>query len=66
MKGPDISEETDGAKNAIEALGGYIADTVEYVIPHTDVRRGIIVIGKAAETPARYPRRFAKIRRDPL
>ncbi|MDR1217535.1 MAG: 16S rRNA (guanine(527)-N(7))-methyltransferase RsmG [Oscillospiraceae bacterium] len=66
MKGADISDEIDGAKNAIEALGGQLAETVEYVIPHTDIRRSIVVIRKAAATPARYPRRFAKIQREPL
>ncbi|MDR1298762.1 MAG: 16S rRNA (guanine(527)-N(7))-methyltransferase RsmG [Oscillospiraceae bacterium] len=66
MKGADISDETGGAKNAIESLGGQIDETAEYVIPSTDIRRTLVVIRKIVATPAQYPRRFAKILRDPL
>lgn len=66
MKSLDSDEEISEAEIAIEALGGSIADVFEYQIPETDVIRRAVVIAKEEPTPARYPRRFAKIQASPL
>jgi 16S rRNA (guanine527-N7)-methyltransferase len=66
MKGPDCAEELREAENAIALLGGTVAETHGYVIPGTDVRHSVVVIRKTGETPLKYPRRFAKIQKQPL
>ena len=51
---------------AIRLLGGSVEDTVDYTIPHTDVTHRVLVIRKVSPTPAKYPRRFAQIKKQPL
>lgn len=66
MKSTDCEEELNAAKGAIRALGGRTERVVDYPIPATDVIHRIIVIRKLSPTPARYPRRFAQIKKQPL
>ena len=66
MKSTDCEEELNAAKGAIRALGGRTERVVDYPIPATDVVHRIIVIRKLSPTPARYPRRFAQIKKQPL
>ena len=66
MKGPDCDGELDRARPAIRTLGGGTADCRDYAIPHTDVTHRVILIKKIASTPSQYPRRWAKIQKDPL
>ena len=66
MKSTDCEEELNAAKGAIRALGGRTERVVDYPIPPTDVVHRIIVIRKLSPTPARYPRRFAQIKKQPL
>jgi len=39
---------------------------VDYAIPGTDVQHRLIFIKKIKETPKKYPRAFAKIKKNPL
>ena len=39
---------------------------VDYTIPTTDVVHRLVVIRKLSPTPAKYPRRFAQIKKQPL
>ena len=66
MKAVDSEEEANAAKNAIKTLGGQIEKVVDYAIPGTDVQHRLIFIKKIKETPKKYPRAFAKIKKNPL
>jgi len=66
MKGIDSSVELDEARGAIVTLGAQFLECSNYTIPGTDISRSAVVIRKTAETPGKYPRRFAKIQKEPL
>ena len=66
MKGPDCAEELAEAENAIRLLGGEVERIVPCVIPGIDTHHCIAVIRKVAPSPGKYPRRFAKIQKEPL
>ena len=66
MKSVESSEELEAAKRAIQTLGGRVERTADYQIPGTDVTHRVIFIKKIAETPKKYPRPFAKIKKNPL
>lgn len=66
MKSVDSDQELRAASHALEVLGGVVEKTVDYVIPGTDVRHRLIFIKKVRETPQKYPRAFAKIKKNPL
>jgi len=66
MKGVDSAYETARARCAIETLGAVLQESHDYTIPGTDIVHRALVIRKAEETPAKYPRRFARIKTCPL
>lgn len=66
MKSTECEEELAEAKNAIKLLGGKTERVVDYAIPTTDVVHRLVVIRKLSPTPAKYPRRFAQIKKQPL
>ncbi len=66
MKSVSSDEEIQGARGAIGQLGGRIADIRDYTVPETQVRHRLVVIEKIKDTPAIYPRSFARIKKAPL
>ena len=66
MKSTDTEEEIASAKNAIRTLGGKIVSVKDYTIPTSTVTHRVVVIEKVSSTPAKYPRAFAKIKKQPL
>ena len=64
MKGQRLDEELDEADGAIEILGGRLLTVREF--PIGDAVHRVAVIEKAAPTPPRYPRRYSKIKAEPL
>lgn len=66
MKGPDHAQELCEAERAISLLGGKTEKDVDYRIPGTDVVHSAILIRKIADTPKKYPRRWAQIKKQPL
>ena len=66
MKGPGAAEELAEASAAIEKLGGGAAEILPYEIPGAEQARCVVRIRKLAPTPAQYPRRWAKIQKQPL
>ena len=66
MKAVDSEEEINSAKHAISLLGGKIREVKDYPIPGTDVTHRLVVVEKIATYPAKYPRAFAKIKKNPL
>ena len=66
MKAEDCREEVDSAARCVSMLGGRLLPLYTYTIPGTDLVRRVVRIEKIAPTPAKYPRRFAKIQKAPL
>lgn len=66
MKGVDSDEELHASERAIRTLGARLGETFDYKIPGTDVVHRIVSVEKTAPTPKGYPRRFAKIQKEPL
>ena len=64
MKGSAAREELEEAKSAIGKLGLKVEAVREF--PVEDAMHAVIVLRKVAPTPAKYPRRFAKIKQSPL
>ena len=66
MKAVDSDQELADAKHAIEVLGGQVEKIETYAIPGTDVSHRLIFTKKIKETGKKYPRAFAKIKKNPL
>ena len=64
MKGTAAREELEEAKNAISKLGLKLEKVAEFPVDGT--AHTVIVLKKVAPTPPRYPRRYAKIKQEPL
>ena len=64
MKGAAAREELEEAKSAISKLGLKIEAVREFPVDGT--AHAVIVLRKVSPTPAKYPRRFAKIKQNPL
>ena len=64
MKGTAAKEELSEAKNAIAKLGLKLEGVREF--PVDDTAHTVIVLKKLSPTPAKYPRRYAKIKQMPL
>ena len=64
MKGPAAADELAEAEKAIRILGGRLREIAEY--PLGDAVHRVVVIDKVQKTPAKYPRRYAKIKQQPL
>ena len=66
MKGPGAQEELKEAEKAVRTLGGELARVEEYAIPGAGVTHTAVLIRKLRDTPARYPRRWAQMKKQPL
>ncbi|MGM9612537.1 MAG: 16S rRNA (guanine(527)-N(7))-methyltransferase RsmG [Butyricicoccus sp.] len=66
MKAHDCAEEVQKAAKAVEILGGDPARVEQYEVPVSGIPRAVVCIRKSRVTPAKYPRRFAKISAAPL
>ena len=64
MKGAAGREELDEAKNAIRQLGLKVEKVKTFPMDGTE--HMVILLRKVAPTPARFPRRYAKIKQSPL
>lgn len=64
MKGKQYDPETERFASAADTLGCVYEKPISYMI--CGEQKYLIRIRKCAETPDQYPRRFAKIKRDPL
>lgn len=64
MKGAAAQEELEEAKNAIRQLGLKLEKVHKFPIDGAD--HCVLVLRKIAPTPARFPRRYAKIKQIPL
>jgi 16S rRNA (guanine527-N7)-methyltransferase len=64
MKGSAAREELEEAKNAIRKLGLKLEAVKDFDID--GATHSVIVLRKISPTPSQYPRRFAKIKQQPL
>lgn len=64
MKGADAAAELSEAGRAIRLLGGKVEKVYEY--PVAGAVHRAVVIRKTGPTPPQYPRRFSKIKQQPL
>lgn len=66
MKGSEIAEEMQDAKNAIKVLGGNIKEVDEFYLTDTDIKRNNIIILKEKNTPNKYPRKPGTPAKEPI
>ena len=66
MKSVQSGAEAEGAAHAAAVLGGRLEEGWDYRIPGTEIIHRVVMVGKTAPTPARYPRRFGQIKKAPL
>lgn len=64
MKGAAAQAEVEQARGAIRRLGGEVERLVAF--PQVGQEHAVVVIRKIRPTPAQFPRRFAKIKQQPL
>ena len=66
MKSTGSNQELADAAPAGKLLGGRIVQVEDYPIPGTEITHRLIVVEKLAPTLKGYPRRWAKIQKEPL
>ncbi len=64
MKGAAAEDEAQEARKAVRLLGGSVREVAAY--PVGDAVHRVVIIDKVRPTPEKYPRRFAKIKQQPL
>lgn len=65
MKGPNIEEEIEEGKKAIEIFGGKI-EKIENLLLPGNLERNLIIIKKIKNTPEKYPRKAGIPAKQPL
>lgn len=66
MKSTASDGELEEAAPAIALLGGALEGCYNYTIPGEGITHRVVAIRKLAPTPDGYPRRWAKIKKEPL
>ena len=66
MKSVDSGAELESAAHCIKLLGGRVEQCLDYTVPGTDIVHRVVVIRKVAPTLKGYPRKWAKMQKDPL
>ena len=64
MKGSAAREELAEAKTAVKRLGLQVEKILDFAVD--GATHSVIVLRKVSPTPAQYPRRYAKIKQNPL
>lgn len=64
MKGAAAREELEEARSAVQKLGLKVEKVMDF--PIDGANHSVIVLRKVRPTPPQYPRRFAKIKQNPL
>ena len=66
LKGPNVKEELEEGKKALQVLGGQWKQTWIISLPYSDITHSIIQIKKARHTPTQYPRKAGKPSKSPI
>lgn len=61
-----IKEEIEGAKSAIETLGGKLKQIKKVKLPDSDIVRSLVIIEKISPTPHQFPRHAGMAKKRPL
>lgn len=64
LKGPKASEELSESKTMLKSLQSTLEDTIVYKVD--DSERRLLIIKKNGKSANKYPRRFSKIKSNPL
>ena len=65
-KSGGAKEEVRAAENAVFLLGGKIENSIEFLLPNSEISRSLSVIRKVSGTPGRFPRKAGLPGREPL
>jgi 16S rRNA (guanine527-N7)-methyltransferase len=66
QKGRDPQEELAQSSLALQTLGGSLHDVLPVTVPGLEAERSLVIVAKAAQTPAAYPRRAGIPERQPI
>lgn len=66
MKGSEIEEELNNAKNALQILGGEIEKVESFELADSEMKRNLVIIKKVKNTPNKYPRKAGTPNKEPL
>lgn len=66
MKAAAAPEELREAAHALSVLGGSEGELLPCTVPGLAAERYLVSVKKLRPTPAKYPRRFAQIKKQPL
>lgn len=66
LKSKSYSAELEGAKKAIEVLGGQVEGVIPVKLPETDIEHTLVLIKKVKSTPDKYPRKAGKPTKSPI
>ena len=66
MKAAAAAEELTEAADALRVLGGAEGKLLPCTVPGLDAERYLVSVEKLRPTPAKYPRRYAQIKKQPL
>lgn len=66
MKSVDCDRELEQAAHCMKLLGGRLEGCEYYAIPGTDITHRLVIIRKVSPTLKGYPRKWAKIQKEPL
>ncbi len=66
QKGREPQEELTGARLALQTLGGSLHQVLPVTVPGLEAERSLVLVAKAARTPAAYPRRAGIPERQPI
>lgn len=65
-KSESVSEELKNSKSAVFLLGGKINNTIDFVLPNSDINRSLVIIDKVNPTSNKYPRKAGLPSKNPL
>jgi 16S rRNA (guanine527-N7)-methyltransferase len=66
QKGRAPQEELAQSRLALQTLGGSLHDSLPVTVPGLEAERWLVIVAKAAQTPAAYPRRAGLPERQPI
>lgn len=66
MKGPNIEEELNEAKKAINELSGKLEEVYNFKLPNSDIERNIIIVRKVDKIKLKYPRKAGMPAKEPI
>lgn len=66
MKGPEVDEEIEVSKKALEKLGGELEERIDVRLPYSDITHNLLFIKKVKNTPSAYPRGKGNPKKKPL